>query len=80
MELSEIRKANFERLRRAVKANQVALLECRSDEENSLVAICTVTELGHDLVEFQPFALMLDEPDFHNARLIARRGPDIRLN
>ena len=80
MSLREIHKANFERLKRAMLANQVALMEYREDDEKSLIAIVTVTKLGHDLVEFQPFALLLDESAFHNARLIARRRDDIRLN
>ncbi len=62
------------------EVDQVALLECSSEGENSLLTVCTVTELGHDLVEFQPFAILLDEPDFHKARIIARRRTDPHLN
>jgi hypothetical protein len=76
----EIHKANFERLKRAMLANQVALLECREGDKESLVVIVTVTDLGHDLVEFQPFAVLLDEPEFHESRLIARRRDDVHLN
>lgn len=72
--------ANFEHLVRAFKTDQVALLECHSDDDTSLLAICTVTEMGSDMVEFQPFALLLEEPDFHKAKILARRQPNPDLN
>ena len=80
MNISELRRATFERLRRAIKSNQVALLECRGEDDKSLAAVCTVTDLGEGLMELQPFALMLDEQDFHDSRLIVRRRDDVRLN
>lgn len=80
MSLSATRKANFERLRNAVKANKVALLECRGEDDTSLLTICTVTDLGHDLFELQPFAILLDEKEVHESRIILKRRADVRLN
>ena len=48
MSLRDIHNANFERLKRAILADQVALLECQEDEGRSLIAIVTVTDLGND--------------------------------
>lgn len=59
MAIPDHMKKNFETLKRAFAAGDVALMECKLlDSDEFVDTICTVSESSNGVFDFTPFAIM----------------------